>query len=271
MDDSQENPFSDAFARLARHIADVMLRHEMSIAEGTELLKRAMVRAALEAAGPEATDSHLSLVTGVHRKDIKRLRAETPEPPRRSSVGGSATVLAVWAQNPAFQSAEGAPVPLPRKGKDGAPGFDKLVRAARVDLPPATVLAHLIEDGAVSEADGALHLQRTSLGMGRDDTAKLEAFARNAEAHLAAGAANLETSRHFERALHVNQLSEASVARLQDEAAKAAQQMLERLNRLALELQDQDQDQGAEGGAAPQGRIAVGSYVFGQGPEDKER
>ena len=266
MDGQDDNPFAQGFAQLTLQIAQVMLQHEMTIAEGTELLKKAMVEAALLSAGPKATDSHVALVTGVHRKDVKRLRATEPDAPKRSNLGAAATVLSVWATNAEFLTDGGAPMALLRRGTDQERGFDNLVRAAKVDLPPATVLAHVIADGAVTEAQDKLVLTRASLGLGEDAAAKLEAFTLNAAAHLAAGAANLADGDHFERALHVNRLSATSVARLQQEAALGAQDVLARLNRLALDLQDQDEADRKDA----TGRIAIGAYVYGQRPKGDE-
>lgn len=265
-----DDPFGMAFARLAQPLARAMVRYGMTIAQATEALKQALITAALAEAGEDATDSRLSLLTGLHRKDVRRLRASEPAPPKRSNMSAAATVLAVWAGHVDFVAKDGVPIKLLPRGRVGTPGFDDLVRATRVDLPPATLLEHVVGEGAVRRcADGRLELVRQTLGPGAGAADKLEAFARNLSAHLSAATANLETLTHFERALHVNRLSEASVAALRDEAHRAAEQLLADLNRRALALQDSDA--GGDAAADASGRFVFGAFEFAQDPEGDER
>lgn len=263
-----DTSFEAGFARVVRPLAAVMVHNGMTIAQATEALKQAMLAAALARAGETATDSQLSLLTGLHRKDVRRLRGLGPAPAKPPAINAAATVLAIWAHHPAFQDKQGASIALRPRGGPDAPGFDDLVKAARVDLPPATVLAYVLEAGAVrhrAQGDGQqLELVRQTLGLEGRDADRQEAYVRNIEAHLAVAAGNMtEGAQAFERALHVNQLSDGSLEALRREAEDAAQQMLERLNRRALELQERDRAEGEE----PTGRFALGAYVLAKKPE----
>jgi hypothetical protein len=66
-------------------------------------------------AGREQTDSRISLLTGVHRKDVRRLRDEQhadDEPPKTVSL--AAEVVARWIGAPEFLDSLGKPKALPR-------------------------------------------------------------------------------------------------------------------------------------------------------------
>ena len=150
------------------------------------------------------------------------------------------------------------------------PRFNNLMQTTQVDLPPATLLEHIIDKKTMQQyTNNHLKLVRQTLGPGAGAADKLEAFARNLSAHLSAATANLETQTHFERALHVNRISEASVAALRDEAHRAAEQLLADLNRRALALQDSDA--GGDAAADASGRFVFGAFEFAQDPEGDER
>lgn len=245
-----------AFLAALTPLARVLIAQSMPVAQATELLKRAYLSAALEAEGKAPSDSRVSLQTGLHRKDVKRLRSEYPRPPRRPMLNATALVVAVWSTNRIFLDANGAPKPLLRGGEDG---FDALVRAARIDLPPSTVLTSLLEQGLAQQADQAaeITLVRSDLSPSEDQLAKLYAFHKNASAHLEAIADNLQvqTAAHYERGAHFNQLSSASVEKLEQEAARRLHKLLVDLNKMALSLQDQDAPKSEDG------RFSVGAYV----------
>ena len=262
MTGTRSSEFSAAFARLTEPLAHLLITQGMTIAEATELLKQALMAAALEQAGQDATDSSLSLMTGLHRKDVKRLRAQNPEPPKRQQVNAVALLIAHWTNAPDFKGADGTPRVLPRKGDAGNPGFDALVRKARIDLPPATLIEKLSQDGLIriDPETGAVALLKTAYVANPGSPGQLHALERNLTAHLSSAVENYtapDAPEHFERALHVNQLSPASVTRLDSEARQAAEELLTKLTSLALSLQEADavDDSASE-------RFSLGAYTY---------
>lgn len=259
---TQDNttPFEAALADILAPLARAMVGHGVTIAQVTEMLKHALLKAAEEAAGDgtRPTDSRISAMTGLHRKDVKRLRDTEAPPPKRETSGPAALIVGYWMAAPAFQASDGAPRVLARRGEGDVPGFDDLVRQSRVDLPPSTLLDLLLEEGVVAETPDGYALARPGL-IGRPASAtQASAFARNLSAHLQTAVENLlaETPPHFERALHVNKLTPASVATLQARAGQAAAALLADLNREALRLQEADAD-----GAGAEARFSLGAYI----------
>jgi hypothetical protein len=103
--------------------------------------------AEIEAAGHPTTDSAISLLSGVHRKDVRNWRLPGRLPGAHRPVGLSARVFARWIAD-ADYTAAGQPRPLPRTG--AAPSFESLVRAVTHDVHPFTVLQELIRLGIAS-------------------------------------------------------------------------------------------------------------------------
>ena len=126
-DSSTATP-SPALARALRAalrpLVKVMLAQGVTLGYLTELIKSLMVDVAqtdfpLEHKAP--TDSRISLMTGVHRKDVSRLREQlktnTDHTPRAVSLG--AQVVAVWVGSPQYLDPQGEPLPLPRFASEG--------------------------------------------------------------------------------------------------------------------------------------------------------
>ena len=249
--------FLTTLLRMLRPITRAMIAKGVTVGEATETLKHALVLSAAEGAdenGKRLSDSKVSLKTGLHRKDVRRLRADIPVAPRRPKLNAAALTIGVWSTAKSFVDGEGKARTLDR------PEFNELVRSARVDLPPATILTELVSQGLVlADEDGKFSLQAKAY-IGNDDSAeKLAAYEKNIVAHLEAATDNLiDNTGHFERAGHFNQLSDASINELEAESRAAFQDALERIAAKALLLQDADalkQDD-------PKGRFSAGAYVL---------
>jgi len=262
---TKSETFQRVLARLLRPIARAMIAHGVTLGAATDALKRALFDAANEAAlkSGKRTDSQISLMTGLHRKDVRRLKDEPEVVAKRSLLNATTLAVGIWTSVPSFCDKSGEPRPLAKTGSRKSLGFDDLVRTARIDLPVSTVLQALLSEGVVEQSDGdqLLRLTRDALLVSPDSQIQLQAYEKNLLAHLHAATHNLLTKdddpRHYERAAHFNQLTDLSVQKLEKAARKQAQQTLEKLNKQALAFQDQDR-----GNKNARGSFSVGSYIF---------
>ncbi|MEX0340512.1 MAG: DUF6502 family protein [Arenibacterium sp.] len=248
------------FATILRSLAKILIKNNIPLANSVEIMKRALVEAALEEG--QTTDSQISLKTGVHRKDVNRLRTAIRDGVvQQSPIKGLAMVMSVWAHDPRFQDADAHPRVLPRKGAKGAPGFDDLIRASKVDLAPATVLKELAAQALIAvHKDGGIELLSTTF-VAQSGEAALRAFEATITDHVRIAANNIlaepGASRDFDQVLRYSHLSAASVEALEAEARLLAQSYLEQLNALAHRLQRADD----ESGQLANGRFVTGTYV----------
>lgn len=196
--------------------------------------------------GRPMTDSRITLLTGVHRKDVSQIRNAPPAAEEVAAAAPSlgAQVLSRWLTDAAFLDADGRPRPLPRSsGPDGEPGFEALVTGISKDIRPRALLDELLHAGLVTErADGLLDLAEAA-HVPRGDLDKLAYYyGRNLADHLAAAGHNLAGGipPFLERALAYDRLSPESVAALRREADRLGMAMLLELNRMAADLADGD-------------------------------
>lgn len=210
------------------------------------------------------TDSRISLMTGVHRKEVRRLREEgmpAPEIPDAVSLG--ARVVALWAGAAPYVDADGRPLPLPRASQDGEPSFESLVASVTKDVRPRAVLDEWLRQGVIrARPDGLLELDSLAY-LPADDDERLFYFGRNLHDHIAAAAGNvIGGPRSMDRSVHYDGLSEAGARRLEAFAREAAMSALLATNAEALRIVESD-----EGGETIwRGNFGVYVYVDKDAP-----
>lgn len=212
------------------------------------------------------TDSRISLLTGVHRKELRRQRIPeaAPEPP---AVTLSSQVIGRWLGSPALTGTDGRPLPLPRLGP--APSFEALVSGVTRDIRPRALLDAWLDQGiAALDEDGRVRLENAAYVPQTDRETQVYFFARNLHDHVAAACANVaapETPPFLERAVHYDGLSEAAAAEIAEVARQAAAAALLEVNRRALAIADADDlayGTGDDGRAKRRFRVNVGAYLF---------
>lgn len=244
--------FSHMLRGVLRPLVKAMIAKGVTAPAVYRLLKEVFVEVAIQdftLEGKPATDSRVSLLTGVHRKDVRALRdaAGAPGDGGRERISAMTSILGRWLADPALAGPDGAPVPLPRQSDDG-PSFDALARAVNSDIRPRTVLDELIRQGVVTvEAETGLLRLRPSAVIGPADSGqKAMFFAENLGDHIAAATENLLAddgrAPYLERAVFYNRLTPGSVDRIEADARREGAEMLARLNRLAFQFQQADRD-----------------------------
>jgi hypothetical protein len=258
-------PLLAAVKRLLRPLVRLLVNRGIGLTAMTELLKEVYVSVAVQeagAGGKPPSDSRVSVMTGVHRKDVKRLRHLSPEDlaaPR--SVGLGAQIIARWLGTPDLIDASGRPRPLPRQSLSG-PSFDALVEGVSTDVRPRAVLDDWLRLG-VARVDGdnvVLNHQAFVAPKGLEE--KSFYLGRNVGDHIAAAAHNLQGDGNtlLERSVHYSNLTESSIKTLAEAAERTGMQALLALNRMALDLAEQD-----KGKQDAVQRMNFGLYFF-KGP-----
>jgi len=249
MTGSGDSPVAAALAAVLRPLARLAMARGIGYATLQRLIKAALVDAARRLA-PGASQSRLSLMTGVHRKDVRALLAEgvTAGEPARPSI--AQTVMARWVAL-GSDDGDGRPPELARAGEGG---FDALVAGISRDVRPRAVLEEMRRLGLVEAVGGDIDSPAARLRLaaeahvpgadGGDESERLGLFAANLADHAGTAVGNLEASpgspRRLERAVFHTHLSPDSVADLEAEARRLGMDALIALNRRALDLQRRD-------------------------------
>lgn len=119
----------------------------LQVGQLEELVRRAMVTVALRAAegGERVPVSRLSVMTGIHRKEVKRLLESVGEARVRFRPSPISQVFLRWVNDPGWQDPSGRPLALPRRiDRDDVRSFEKLARSVTTDVHPTTLLDELV-------------------------------------------------------------------------------------------------------------------------------
>lgn len=242
-----------AIRKILRPFVRLMLHFQVSYPYLINLLKSVYVEVAdneYVLDDKRQSDSRITLLTGVHRKDVKRLRAEdspASQAPRTISIG--AQCIAYWLGMERFRGIDNQPRPLPLRTPTTPAEdicFDDLVESVcRQDIRPRVILdewvrlgiAHVDEQGRVVLDTGAFTPDK-----GVDE--KLFFFGKNIQDHLNAGTHNIKGDKpaFFDRSVYYDKLSPSSLQELHELGAQLGMTALVEMNRRALQLQQKDSD-----------------------------
>lgn len=269
---------SDVLMRALQHLLRPIVR--LLVARGilypalSSLLKIVYVEVALREfpiEGKRQTDSRLSLLTGVHRKDVRRLRSETGAGHRApASVSLGAQVVARWTGDPRYHDTEGRPRPLLRTAASAGhdPSFDELVTSVSKDIRPRSVLDEWLRLGvAVLDSDDRVSLNAEAFVPSHGFNEKLYYYGRNLHDHAAAGTHNLLEGEPplLDRSVYYSALTSESVIELSKLATRAGMEAVQAVNRRALELKQRDR-----GKPYARLRMNFGIYFFHADPAEEE-
>lgn len=158
MEFNQDNAVLDACRRMLRPIALFLIRSGLPFRRFEQLAKEVFVEVAAHhygRRGRETNTSRISILTGLNRKEVTRLRKALGEAPAAADSGAlvspAARVLTGWHQDPDFLNCTGEPLPLPTEG--GARSMADLLKRYGGDLPPGALLGELRRVGAIGEDD----------------------------------------------------------------------------------------------------------------------
>jgi hypothetical protein len=263
-----------ALRRALRPLIRLMLANGITLPFLVELLKGLFVEVARTdfrvSADQEPTDSRLSLLTGVHRKDVRRLREAGPGALESmpESVSFGAQVVASWVSQANYLDEAGQPLALPRfSNGSGKPSFDDLVSRHSKDIRARVVLDEWLRLGVVHIDDQDRVILNTDAFVPSADSAeKVYFFARNLHDHAAAATHNLIDGGKpwFERSVFYDALSPASIEQINARAKQMGMHLLKTLNKSALESEARD----APELRSPQ-RFTCGIYFYSE-PAEKE-
>lgn len=218
------------------------------------------------------TDSRISLLSGVHRKDVRRLRqlARIQEETTPAAVSLGSQLVAAWTGLPQFLDQEGHPLPLPRLASSaGDISFEGLVAGVSKDIRSRAVLDEWLRLGVVRVDDqDRVTLNSEAFVPQKGFEEKMFYFGHNLHDHAAAAAHNVigEGVPYLERSVHYDALSPASISQLAQLAERAGMQAALSVNRKAMELEKRD-----TGESEPKQRLTFGIYFYTAPAESEMR
>ena len=240
-----------AIQLIIRPLVRILLRNGVAYGTLAGLARQVYVDVAYNEFPPEGgkqTVSRVSALTGLTRKEVKRLL----EMDTMSEVEGQARfsrgvrVVSGWMNDKQFHDSKGNPAHLPLEG--ARKSFAALVKKYSGDVTVRAMQMMLEEGGTVSVKDDTVSLVRRAYVPGKDNLEKIAILGTDVSELINTIDHNLAADPDqlwFQRKVSYDNIAPESVAKLKKLSEKKAQALLEMLDKQysSMEL-DKDDVQG---------------------------
>ncbi|MBE9559269.1 MAG: hypothetical protein IMF15_00705 [Proteobacteria bacterium] len=232
---------------LCKPLIRLLIEKGITFPQFRELMKELYVEVADEQFSlddKKPSDSRIFVLTGIHRKDIKRIRQqnETQSQPIISSASLSGEIIARWSSMAEYLDNKGKPSQLLKSGKGKEAGFDQLVSSVNKDVRPRVILEEWLRLNIVRLKDDYVVLNKSAFVTNKEFKEMAYYLGHNVHDHIASCVNNIleEDEPMLERSVYYASLTETSVNKLKAIASKKGDDLLQHLNKQAIKLYDAD-------------------------------
>jgi hypothetical protein len=265
-----------ALTRLLRPLIKLLIHYQVTYPMLSELLKSVYIDVAqsdFRLADKRMTDSRISILTGVHRKDIRKSHAvDNSSSVEPAAVSLGTQLISIWMSDSRYTNKQGKAKPLKRVGRGKRDmSFESLVQSVgRRDIHARSVLDDWLRLGVVELSDNdEVVLRQEAFVPAKGFDEKAFYLGQNVHDHIGAVANNImgQTQPMLERSVYYGDLSQESVEELHDLAREVATKALKAVDKKARELKEKD---GASRASAGRFRMNFGSYFYNEPVNNKE-
>jgi Family of unknown function (DUF6502) len=258
------NVIFKALERAIKPLVRLMLARGITYVTFTDWLKRIYVETAVQdfsLPNKAINDSRVSILTGVHRKDVKRLRETLSDPSNDatpSNINLGSQLVSAWLSLPNY-SENNVAKPIPRLKKQGADiSFEALAETVTKDVRARALLDELERLGAVViDEDDMVSLMTEAFIPSKGEEEKTFYLGLGVGDHTSAAVSNVLGAQpaYFDRVLHYNHLSTESIQAIEALSKEHSSKLLQLINTEASQLSTPSQSGDSK-------RFSLGIYFY---------
>lgn len=274
----QDSLIIRAITNVMRPLVKFLIGRGITLPMFTEIIKHVYVEVAAKdfklSPDKDVTDSRITLLTKVHRKDVRRIRTEqagfdVPDEgvevgKRKSSLG--AQIVSKWLADSRYIDLAGEPKELfiHASKANGQPSFEKLVESINNDIRPRVALDDMISQEMIVESgEGMVTLNKSAFIPEEDFEELMGHFDRNLHDHMAAAVHNIGTDKSakkfMERSVYYTSLTQGSIEKLEKLIEEQGMESLIAINKEAYTCAEEDEDAGNN-----DQRMTFGIYYYSE-------
>ncbi len=258
--DLQKTGLSSAVYKVLKSLARFTLRRGMSVSAMNELARRAYLDAAVEliqAENTRATTSRICAMTGMYRREIRRLESLPPLTDQEPSdkLNRPARVVSGWLRDSDFHTGSGNPAALKPEGQNS---FETLVKQYSGDITPNAIRQELERLGIVSTTKRGLIRLEKSVYLNSTEEHGVSVLGTDTSDLIDTISQNIDqdnNSKLFQRKVAYVHVPEEHVPEFHRYSATESQKLLEKLDCWLSKLK-------ASSSTDDKYRIGVGIYQF---------
>jgi len=257
---------STSLVRLLRPLVRILLRYGVSFGDFAETARWVYVDVAdkdFSIEGRKQSVSRISVITGLNRKDVTRLKKINLHQDQDPSSGfnRAGRVIGGWVRDKAYNDKDGSPAVLPLEGEGQS--FTALVKQYSGDMPVRAVLDELLRIEAVRKNDdGTISLLVKAYIPKNVDTEKIFILGDDGADLISTIDHNLDAQNRppfFQRKVVYDNVPVESIENFRTISGVSGQQLLEKLDEL-LAANDRDINPAVKGSGRM--RVGMGIYYF---------
>lgn len=223
-----------AIGRILRPIVRILIRNGVPSDVLTQVVRKTYVDVAaqeFQLNGKRQTVSRISVITGLHRKEVARLRATNAVDVGSvaSERNRAAAVLTAWLRDPDFLDRKGDPLDLPFAGTNS---FSELVRRYSGDMKPRAMADEFLASGAVETVAGRLRMAARGYVPGIDGDDLVAMLGTDAAQFIETIDHNMQRSeKRYQRKVEYDGVPVEHAPEFRAMSARLSQHLLEELDR----------------------------------------
>jgi len=279
---------SAAILRLLKPLVRILLRNGVSYGAFSDLVKRVFVDVArdeFDVEGRKQTDSRVSVITGLTRKEVARIKKlDAPDDSiTQQEYNRAARVISGWLRDQRYTAVDGSPAVLPFEtngkgngkingnGNSNGASFSELVKAYSGDMTARSILDELLRVGAVErDQEGNVHLLVSAYVPKGSEAGKLHILGSDVALLIGTIDHNLhrtEEQPRFQRKVAYDNLPVEALPQLRKLTNEYSQTLLQEIDRY---LSQQDRDVHPDVKGTERKHAGIGIYYFEEDvPEEK--
>jgi len=266
MQSSIQNMLTTSLAKLLRPLVRILLRYGVSFGDFAEIARWVYVDVAdkdFSIKSRKQSISRISVITGLNRKDVTRLKQINIHQDQDPSPGfnRAGRVISGWVRDKAYNDKDGCPAVLPLEGEGQS--FTALVKQYSGDMPVRAVLDELLRIEAVSRNDdGTVSLLVKAYIPKNVDTEKIFILGDDGADLISTIDHNLDAQNRppfFQRKVVYDNIPIESIEDFRAISSVSGQQLLEKLDEI-LAADDRDINPAVKGSGRM--RVGMGIYYF---------
>lgn len=263
---NQEKLLQKAILCVLRPLIRILLRNNIPFGAFSEMARQAYVEVAtndFKVEGRKQSNSRISTITGLSRKEVKRLQdlEETSDSRLTEKYNRAARVVYGWVHDDDYQNKKGVSKILSFDQGDYC--FTALVKEFSGDVPPRAILDELERVGVVEIDDkGMIHLLSRAYIPAAGINEKIQYLGTDVSALLNTMDRNIYEDtkpKFFQRKVYYDNLPVEVIEELKKLIAENSQQLLEKVD---IAMAKHDRDVNPESKGSGRKAIGVGVYYF---------
>ena len=238
MDVNIKKTISSSIVRLLYPLVKILLRYNIPYGTFCELARWVYVDVASREfviEGKKQTDSRIATITGLSRKEVRRLRALNPYDDSGSPerYNRAVRVIGGWRKDKMFLDGKGLPLELPFE--DAKKGFSSLVKNYSGDIPPRAILDEMLRAGVVALRKEKIKLLSKGYIVNKEESEKIKILGEDVNELISTISHNLdaeEKGAFFQRKVSYDNIPEEALMKLRKLLSKKGEEFTDSIDKI---------------------------------------